>query len=254
MSAHSSARVALIIPAYNEAPVIGQTVRALPPGMFDWVMVADNGSTDGTGEEARAAGARVTRTEEKGYGAACLAALEALPVEATHVVFLQADGSEDADEACHLLAPLLDGRADLVLGSRTLGQAEPGALLPHQRFGNWLTTSLIRLLYGHRYTDLGPYRAMEVKTLLAMGMRERTYGWTLEMQVLALEQGLRVVEVPVRYGRRQAGENKVSGNLRASIAAGIKITSTVFRLWLTRRERASAARPSAGPRPGASSR
>lgn len=249
MSGQVSARVALIIPAYNEEPVIAATVGGLPAGLFEWVVVADNGSTDRTGGEARAAGARVVRIEEKGYGAACLAALDVLPGEATHVVFLQADGSENPGEARHLLAPILDGRADLVLGSRTIGRAEPGALLPHQRFGNWLATGLVQLLYGHSYSDLGPFRAVGVKTLRALGMRDRTYGWTLEMQVRALEEGLRVLEVPVSYGRRKAGVNKVSGNLRASVAAGAKIIWTVFRLRLTQRcrARASAVPASAAP-------
>lgn len=152
-----------------------------------------------------------------------------LPPEIQAVVFMQADASEDPAEAAELLSPLFDGRADLVLGSRVLGHAAPGALLPHQRFGNWLATTLIRLLYGHRYTDLGPFRAIRVDALRRLQMRDRNYGWTVEMQIKALRRGLRVMEVPVRYGVRAAGENKVSGNLRASVQAGAKILWVVAR-------------------------
>lgn len=225
-------QAALIIPALNEAPVIARTLATVPPGLFALVIVADNGSTDDTSGEAIRAGATVVRVPERGYGAACLAALAALPPEIDAVVFMQADASENPAEAAALLAPLYDGRADLVLGSRVLGNALPGALLPHQRFGNWLATTLIRLLYGHRYTDLGPFRAIRVETLRRLHMQDRNYGWTVEMQIKALRHGLRVLELPVPYGLRAAGENKVSGNLRASIRAGIKIISVVARsVW-----------------------
>ena len=228
---------ALIIPALNEEAVIGATLQAIPPGLFHTVIVADNGSTDRTAEIAHAHGAMVVREPERGYGAACLRALAELPSPVDTVVFMQADLSEDPAEARSLLAPISDGRADMVLGSRTMGTAEKGALLPHQVFGNWLSTSLIRLFYGHRYTDLGPFRAIRRDALEKLQMRERNYGWTIEMQVRALEHGLRVLEVPVTYRVRAAGENKVSGNLRASIAAGTKIISTVFRLRSASRSR-----------------
>jgi glycosyltransferase involved in cell wall biosynthesis len=228
---------ALIIPALNEEAVIGATLQAIPPDLFHTVIVADNGSTDQTATIAHAHGAMVVREPERGYGAACLRAIAALPSVIDTVVFMQADLSEDPAEARSLLAPISDGRADLVLGSRTMGKADEGALLPHQVFGNWLSTALIRLLYGHRYTDLGPFRAIRRDALERMNMRERNYGWTIEMQVRALEDGLRVMEVPVSYRMRAAGENKVSGNLRASIAAGTKIISTVLRLRSASRSR-----------------
>jgi glycosyltransferase involved in cell wall biosynthesis len=202
----------------------------LPAGMFDCVIVADNGSTDATAEIARAHGATVVHQPERGYGAACLRAMEALPDDCHSVVFLQADLSEEPQETYRLLAPLLDGRADLVIGSRTLGNAEPGALLPHQQFGNTLACTLIRWIYGFRYTDLGPFRAIRADALRALGMRDRNYGWTVEMQVRALQHGLRVMEVPVSYRRRFAGVNKVSGNWRASLAAGWKILWTIAKL------------------------
>lgn len=224
---------ALIIPALNEEAVIGSTLASIAPTLFEAVVVADNGSEDRTAEIAAACGAMVISEPERGYGAACLRALAALPDAIEYVAFLQADGSEDPEEAVKLLAPLYDGRADLVIGSRTAGRAEKGALLAHQQFGNWLAVTMIRLLYGHRYTDLGPFRGVRVAALRRMGMRERNYGWTVEMQVRALQLGLRVMEVPVSYRKRVAGENKVSGNLRASVMAGYRIIATILRLWFS---------------------
>jgi glycosyltransferase involved in cell wall biosynthesis len=234
MPAAQEFRAALIIPALNEEAVIGSTLASVPPGLFAAVIVADNGSTDRTAEIAAACGATVVREAERGYGAACLKAIAALPPGTTAVVFMQADGSEDPDEARHLLAPIIDGRCDLVIGSRTLGQAETGALLPHQAFGNRVATALIRLLYRRRFTDLGPFRAIRVEALRSLGMRDRNYGWTVEMQVRAIQRGLRVAEIPVAYRRRVAGENKVSGNLVASLRAGRKILWTVVRLAVAR--------------------
>jgi glycosyltransferase involved in cell wall biosynthesis len=225
---------ALIIPALNEEPVIAATLRAIPPGVFRLVIVADNGSQDRTVELARSGGATVVVEPERGYGAACLRALAALPPDIDSIVFLQADLSEDPSEVPELLAPIARGEADLVLGSRVLGHAEEGAMLPHQAFGNWLATTLIRLLYDHRYTDLCAFRAIRRDALERLRMQDRNYGWTVEMQVRALEQGLRVLEVPVSYRKRAAGVNKVSGNLRASLRAGWIILKTVFRLWWRR--------------------
>lgn len=223
-------QAALIVPALDEEPVIARTLASIPAGLFALVIVADNGSTDGTAEAARRAGATVVSIPQRGYGAACLAALAALPPEIEAVAFMQADASEDPAEAAALLSPIFDGRADLVLGSRVLGGgAAAGALLPHQRFGNWLATALIRLIWRHRYSDLGPFRAIGVDALRRLHMRDRNYGWTVEMQIKALRHGLRVMEIPVRYGVRAAGTNKVSGNLRASVRAGVKILWVVAR-------------------------
>lgn len=246
MTSAAQARSALIIPALNEAPVIGRTLDAIPRGLYRMVIVADNGSSDRTAEIARSRGAFVVEERERGYGAACLRAIAALPREIETVVFMQADLSEDPREAAALMAPIWEGRADLVIGSRTLGQAAPGSLLAHQRFGNWLAATLIRLLYGFRYTDLGPYRAISTAALRRLKMRDRNYGWTVEMQVRAVECGLRILEVPVSYARRAAGVNKVSGNLKASLRAGAVILSTIWRLRRQARRRASAA---AAPRP-----
>lgn len=214
--------VSLVIPAFNEADVIVSTLLQLPTGIFAKVLVADNGSTDGTGDLALRAGADVVRVKDKGYGAACLAALDCCQDEEI-LVFLQADGSEDANQAELLVEPILSGRADLVIGSRTLGPQVKGALRPHQRWGNWLATTLLRLFWGYAYSDLGPFRAIRAGDLRRLHLRERHYGWTVEMQMRALDCGLRVTEVPVRQGLRVAGEEKVSGNWRTSLAAGYTI-------------------------------
>ena len=230
MRADFTSTAALIIPALNEAAVLGRTLSSIPSHLFRAVIVADNGSTDGTPEIARAHGARVTIEAERGYGATCLRALASLEPDVEAVVFMQADLSEDPREAALLLAPLIDGRADLVVGSRTLGQAERWAVLPHQAFGNWLTLKLIRLLYGRNFTDLGPYRAIRTGALRQLQMRDRNYGWVVEMQVRAIQEGLRILEVPVSYRIRAAGENKVSGKLLPSLRAGIKMLWTAVAL------------------------
>lgn len=191
------------------------------------VVVCDNGSRDRTGEAARARGALVVREERRGYGSACLRALAILrddPPDA--VLFLDADGSDDPAEAAALIEPLAAGRADLVIGSRTLGERERGALTPQARFGNWLATGLIRLFHGARWTDLGPFRAVRWDALERLGMRDRDFGWTVEMQVKAARAGLRGMEVPVRY-RKRIGRSKISGTLTGAVRAGIKILGTI---------------------------
>lgn len=195
------------------------------------VVVCDNGSTDRS--LAAAAGrerVEVVHEGRRGYGSACLAGLAHLrrtgPPEV--VVFLDGDFSDHPDELPSLLAPIERGEADLVLGSRRLGQAEPGALLPQARFGNTLATFLIRLLTGHRYTDLGPFRALRWEALERLDMRDRDYGWTCEMQMKAIGAGLRVVEVPVSY-RRRVGVSKIAGTFTGTVRAGAKILMWVFR-------------------------
>lgn len=225
-------RTVLIVPALNEEAAIGQTLDRVPKGLYQQILVGDNGSIDRTAEVARTHGATVVFEPERGYGAACLRALAAAP-DAEIVVFMDADASDEPAEAPLLLAPILEGRADFVIGSRVLGRADPGAIQPHQRFGNRLATLLLRVIYGHRYTDLGPFRAIRASSLRELGMRDRNYGWTVEMQIKALRHGLRVIEVPVTYHRR-IGVSKVSGNLKGSVLAGIKIIWLVFRLAFSR--------------------
>ena len=204
------------------------TLARVPRGLYQQIIVADNGSRDRTAEIALQAGATVVSEPRRGYGAACLRAMASLPPDAETVVFMDADSSDDPSEAACLLEPILKGRADFVLGSRTLGKAEKGALQPHQRFGNALATFLIQVLFGYSYTDLGPFRAIRLDALRKLDMRDRNYGWTIEMQIKAIRQKLRIEEVPVSY-RNRIGVSKISGNLKASVLAGIKILWTVFR-------------------------
>ena len=186
-----------VIPALDEEESIGAVLDALPRPPVRRVVVADNGSTDRTADVARAHGADVVREPRRGYGAACLRALEALrPDPPDIVLFLDADASDDPAEASRLLEPIEAGRADLVIGSRALGAQEPGALAPAQRIGNWTATRLLRLLYGVRCTDLGPFRAIRWPALAALGMADRDFGWTVEMQVKAARHGLLYEEVP----------------------------------------------------------
>jgi glycosyltransferase involved in cell wall biosynthesis len=224
----------LIIPALNEAGSIALVLGDLPPAFVDEVIVVDNGSTDATAERARAVGARVVEEPRRGYGSACLRGIASLDPACELVVFMDADYSDHGEELPDLVAPIEDGSADLVIGSRTLGRAEPGALLPQARFGNWLACHLIRGLFGHRYTDLGPFRAISRAALARLGMSDTNFGWTVQMQVLALSRGLRVVEVPVSYRRRE-GVSKITGTLRGTIGAGSKILWTIAHLWLRRR-------------------
>jgi len=216
-----------VIPALNEAGAIALVLDALPRPLVRRIVVCDNGSTDGTAEIAADHGAIVVREPRRGYGAACLKALAALDADPPDVVlFLDADRSDDPAEAGRILEPILAGRADLVIGSRTLGTREPGALTPQARVGNWLATRLLLMLYGVRFTDLGPFRAIRYRPLLALGMRDRDFGWTVEMQVKAARAGLRAAEVPARY-RRRIGRSKISGTLSGSVRAAIKILGTI---------------------------
>ena len=223
-------KAVLVIPALNEEDSIGRILGEVPAGLFDEVFVVDNGSTDATAQRASARGATVLHEPRRGYGNACLRALRELPPDTDVVVFMDGDGSDVPAEAARLLVPIAEGQADLVLGSRRLGRSEPGALGLPQRFGNRLATCLIRLIYKHRYTDLGPFRAIRRSSLRGLGMRDGNYGWTVEMQIKALRQGLSVCEIPVSYRRRRSGASKVSGSLWGGLAAGVKILWLVLRL------------------------
>jgi len=226
-------RVSIVIPALDEEHSLPLVLAEIPRGIADRVVVVDNGSTDKTAEVARAAGATVVSEPRRGYGSACLAGIAAVP-DADVIVFLDADHSDRPEEMPLLVRPILDGTADLVLGSRTLGGAEAGAVLPQAAFGNWLSTRLIWLLFRRRYSDLGPFKAIRASSLRSLGMRDRDYGWNVEMQIRAIKKGLRVVEVPVSYRRRIGGASKISGTLRGTIGAGWKMLFTIFRYALTR--------------------
>ena len=228
-------RISVIIPAHNEAGAIALVLAEIPVGLVREVIVVDNNSTDNTSAIARANGATVLHETRPGYGYACLAGMahaygQAQSEQPDIVVFLDGDHSDFPEQMPELLAPLLRGEADMVIGSRALGVREKGSLLPQQRFGNWLASRLLRLRYGGTVTDLGPFRAILAPALLALHMEDKTYGWTVEMQVKAARQGLRTVEVPVRY-RKRIGTSKVSGTVRGTIGAGYKILWTIFKYW-----------------------
>lgn len=230
--AHSGlpgARIVAIIPVYNEAESIARVLADLPRAWVEEVIVVDNGSTDATAETAARAGATVIQEPNRGYGNACLRGLgHAARLHPEIIVFLDGDYSDHPEELPLLVRPILANEADLVIGSRVLGKAAPGALLPQARFGNWLATRLIRLLYGVHFTDLGPFRAVRHEALRQMGMQDRNFGWTVEMQVKAARLGLRVAEVPVSY-RKRIGVSKVTGTVRGTLGAGYKILYTIFK-------------------------
>ena len=223
-------RIAVVIPALDEERAIGR-VLADVPAWVDQVIVADNGSRDRTADIARAAGATVVLEPEPGYGAACLAGLTQIG-NADIIVFLDGDYSDHPEEMASLVDPIIADAADLVIGSRVLGAREAGALTPQQRFGNWLATRLIRAFWGVRYTDLGPFRAIRAPALAHLGMRDRTYGWTVEMQIKAAIVGLRALEAPVRY-RRRIGISKISGTIKGTVKAGYKILTMIARLAIS---------------------
>ena len=218
--------IAVVIPALNEEEAIGKVLHDIPDGISQ-VVVVDNGSRDRTAEVARRLGAEVVAEPRRGYGQACLTGITLLD-RPDIVVFLDGDYSDYPEEMSELVAPLLAGEADMVIGSRTLGQREKGALLPQARFGNWLSTLLIRLLFGVSFTDLGPFRALRFDALERLAMEDRDFGWTVEMQVKAARLSMRVVEVPVRY-RRRIGTSKITGTLSGTLRAGHKILWTIFR-------------------------
>ncbi len=224
--------VDVIIPAFNEEKSIAQVIGDIP-GLVRHVVVANNNSTDRTAEVATEAGAQVVFEPQKGYGKACLTAMDWIKqqeVQPDILVFLDGDYSDYPQELELLIAPILKGKAELVIGSRSLGQREAGSMTLPQVFGNALATILMRWMYGAKFSDLGPFRAVHWGQLLALGMVDQNFGWTIEMQIKAHQAGLRHQEVPVRY-RKRIGVSKVSGTLKGVIGAGYKIIFTIFKYW-----------------------
>ncbi len=238
MSTDSTQRAtaAVVIPCLNEEASIGDLVREVRDAVAGidlladpvTIRVVDNGSTDQTASRAAEAGAEVILESRRGYGRACLTGVLAAP-EVDVIILMDGDRSDQPSELPLLLEPLLAGEADLVIGSRLLGSYEPGSLLPQQIFGNRVAALLLRLVYGVRVTDIGPFRVIRRERLLALGMREMTYGWSIEMIARAAKGGLTVSEVPVSYRKRAGGVSKVSGNLRASLKAGYRILLAIVR-------------------------
>lgn len=226
-------RIVVIIPAFNEENSVGNVVREIPAGLVEEVIVVNNNSNDQTAVEAARAGATVLHEPIQGYGRACLHGItyaQNCEPKPDIVVFLDADYSDFPAEMTAVVEPILTGRADLVIGSRALGNRQRGSMTPQQVFGNWLATTLMRWLYKVHYTDLGPFRAIRFDSLMAINMQDKTYGWTVEMQLKAAKQKLRVTEVPVSY-RKRIGFSKISGTVKGTVLAGYKILTTIFKYW-----------------------
>ncbi len=221
-------KVSIVIPALDEEESIDHVIRDIPKDVVREIIVVDNDSHDRTSQVATNCGAKVVAEPMRGYGSACLRGISELDNDTEIVVFIDADYSDYPQDIHTLLKPLLLDRADLVIGSRVLGRREKGALLPQAIMGNKLAVFLIRLIYGFQYTDLGPFRAIRYDSLMGLGMRDRDYGWTVEMQIRAIRRGLRVTEVPVKY-RKRIGTSKITGTVSGTIKAGAKIIFTIIK-------------------------
>jgi glycosyltransferase involved in cell wall biosynthesis len=224
------AAITLVIPVINEEATIGSVVRAVPRETVGELIVVDGGSSDATTDRAREAGARVLIEPRTGYGAACRTGLGAVAPDCEIVVFMDGDGSDDPAEIPRLVEPIVSGKADFVIGSRARGERERGSMSAHQLFAGHIAGLAILLLYRVRYTDMCPLRAIRRPALDGLGMRERTYGWNLEMQMRAARAGLRVLEIPVSYACRTGGRSKVAGSFRGTLIAGMRIVVTFARV------------------------
>ncbi len=229
---HSPPVIDVIIPAYNEEESIPKVIREIPPLVRN-IVVANNNSTDRTGKVAAQEGAQVVFEPQKGYGKACLTAMDWIKkqdIAPDVVVFLDGDYSDYPEEMIGLIQPIMEGKAELVIGSRALGQRESGSMTFPQVFGNWLATRMMRYMQGADFSDLGPFRAVVWTKLLELDMVDQNFGWTIEMQLKAHKKGLRYTEVPVNY-RKRIGVSKVSGTVKGVIGAGYKIIFTIFKYW-----------------------
>tara|TARA_B100000949_G_scaffold231532_1_gene243904 strand:+ start:689 stop:1390 length:702 start_codon:yes stop_codon:yes gene_type:complete len=228
-------QTAVIIPVYNEEASIGYVIDDIPKELVAEIIVVDNRSTDQSAIVARRKGARVVYQPQRGYGSACLTGIANLSEKIEVVIFMDGDYSDDPHQLSDLLNALQRDKADLVIGSRVRGFHEKGSLTPQQKLGNWLSTKIIQMIYKYHYTDLGPFRAIRREGLARINMQDRNYGWTVEMQVKALQHDLKVVEIPVSY-RRRIGKSKISGTISGTVRAGFKILWTIGKLsaqhWL----------------------
>ena len=223
--------VKVIIPAFNEQNAVGLVIDEIPKNLVGEIIIVDNGSTDDTCEVAESKGATVLKESIRGYGQACFCGMTYIAnqsVKPDIVVFLDGDHSDYPDEMEKLLLPIINSNVDLVIGSRAKGQKEAGSMTPQQIFGNWLATMLIKLFYNISYSDLGPFRAVKYESLIAIDMQDRTYGWTVEMQLKAAKLKMNIEEIPVNY-RKRIGVSKVSGTVKGTILAGYKIIVTIFK-------------------------
>jgi glycosyltransferase involved in cell wall biosynthesis len=231
MKTARAAGVSVIIPALNEEESIAEVVReCLATGVPNEIVVVDNGSTDATAARAVAAGAKVVHEPNRGYGYACLAGIRAVSPEYEIVVFLDGDGSDCPEFMGQLVGPIVAGTHDFVIGSRTRGEREAGSMNFQQIFSGRMAGAILRLLYGVRYSDMGPFRAIRRDALERLKMGEPTYGWNIEMQMKAARAGLRILEVPVNHRCRTGGQSKVSGTLRGTFVAGTRIITTALRI------------------------
>jgi glycosyltransferase involved in cell wall biosynthesis len=222
--------VALVIPVINEGETIAAVLRDVPRGVVDVVIVVDGGSADMTAARARQAGALVIVEPRSGYGAACLAGIRAVPADCQIVAFIDGDGSDDPQDISRLVSPIQSGAHDFVIGSRVRGRREPGSMAIHQLFAGHLAGLALQALYGVRFTDMGPLRAIRRDALERLSMQERTYGWNLEMQMRAARAGLSILELPVNHRRRAGGTSKVAGNLLGTVKASWQLTVTMVRI------------------------
>ena len=223
-------RISIIIPAYNEESSIGLVLDALPQEKLHEIIVVDNGSTDSTARVAQEHGARVVKETRKGYGSACLKGIDELDAPDI-VVFIDGDFSDFPEEIVFLVRPIETGEKDFVLGSRMILPKSQSALLPQARYGNRLAVFLIKLFFKHEFTDLGPFRAIRYSSLMSIGMKDMDFGWTVEMQIKAVRNGLRIREVPVNY-RKRVGISKITGTVSGTFRAGTKIIYTIFKYLL----------------------
>ncbi len=225
---YNKPKISVIIPALNEEESIGLVLRDIPEDVVNEVIVVDNGSRDNTAAVAESSGATVISEPSKGYGSACLSGISRLKHDTDIVAFLDADYSDYPQDIHSLIKPLIEDKAEFVIGSRMSGTREKGALLPQALFGNKLATFMIRLFWGFKYTDLGPFRAIKYKDLINLNMKDKNFGWTVEMQIKGIKKGLRIMEVPVRY-RKRIGKSKITGTISGTIQAGVKIIYTIIK-------------------------